>query len=59
MIYMRHGTIKSGSRCAEKSCKVLMMMKADDDDGVGRIRGMIRGRAGADQEQARSRLGAS
>ena len=43
-------TIKGGSRRAEKSRKVLMMMKA----GVGRIRG----RAGADHEQARSRLGA-
>ena len=57
----KYHTIKGGSRRAEKSRKVLMMMKAAKQGwagtGVGKKQGWTknRSRAGAGQEQGRSR----
>ena len=49
-------TIKGGSRRAEKSRKVLMMMKAATLSWGGQE--LEPGKAGLDQEQGRSRAGA-
>ena len=54
-------TIKGGYRRAEKSCKVLMMMKAAKlglaGPGAGQEHGWSKARAGLKHEQGRSRAG--
>ena len=58
---MFYSTIKSGSRHAEKSCKVLMMIKTAKlgwvGAGAGKKQGWSRSRveAGTGQEQVKSR----
>ena len=50
-------TIKGGSRCAEKSCKVLMMMKAAKLGWAGAGPRAGPGRAEAGQDSSRAEVG--